>query len=124
MNSVKLLGAPVLQNTSGRLFLDFTIKIKKSKKITANLTNSYFIFQQRFGRVSSIHFQTLLMKKLRYKYFNKLIRTCDNGNGQSHHDQEESSSNSTINLNSGAHCTKNEEIINGKIHFLFNVCTI
>ena len=123
MNSVKLLGAPFLQNTSGRQFLDFIIKIKNSKKITANLTNSYFI-SATFRTCFFNSFSNSIDEKLRYKYFNKLIRTSDNGNGQSHHDQEESSSNSTINLNSGAHCTKNEEIINGKIHFLFNVCTI
>ena len=40
-----------------------------------------------------------MMKKLRYKY--EQITTCDNGNVQSH-DQEESKLNSTINQNSGA----------------------
>ena len=41
-------------------------------------------------------------KKLSYKYYNKRITTRDNGNVQSH-DQEESKLNSTINANSGAH---------------------
>ena len=47
-------------------------------------------------------FQALMMKKLSYKDYNKRITTCDNGNVQSH-DQEESKLNSTINANSGAH---------------------
>ena len=43
-----------------------------------------------------------MMKKLSYKYYNKQITIRDNGNVQSH-DQEESKLNSTINTNSGAH---------------------
>ena len=39
---------------------------------------------------------------LRCEYYNKRITTRDNGNVQSH-DQEESKLNSTINANSGAH---------------------
>ena len=42
-----------------------------------------------------------MMKKLGYKYCNKRITTRNNGNVQSH-DQEESKLNSTINANSGA----------------------
>ena len=42
------------------------------------------------------------MKKLSYKYYNKRITTRDNGNVQSH-DEEESKLNSTITANSGAH---------------------
>ena len=42
------------------------------------------------------------MKKLSYKYYNKRITTHDNGDVQSH-DQEESKLNSTITANSGAH---------------------
>ena len=42
------------------------------------------------------------MKKIRYKCYNKRITTRDNGNVQSH-DQEESKLNSTNNANSGAH---------------------
>ena len=41
-----------------------------------------------------------MMKKLSYRYYNKRITTCDNGNIQSH-DKEESKLNSTITLNSG-----------------------
>ena len=47
-------------------------------------------------------FPSLMMKKLSYKYYNKLITTHDNGNVQSH-DKEESKLNSTITVNSGAH---------------------
>ena len=64
----------------------------KSKKLTTNLTNPYIIsatFWTRF--VSPVH-----------KYYNKRITTCDNGTVQSH-DQAESTLNSTINANSGAH---------------------
>ena len=43
-----------------------------------------------------------MMKNLSYKNYNKQITTRDNGNIQSH-DQEESRLNSTINANSGAH---------------------
>ena len=43
-----------------------------------------------------------MMKILSYKYYNKQIRTRDNGNVSSH-DQGESQLNSTINANSGAH---------------------
>ena len=41
-------------------------------------------------------FSSLMMKKLSYKYYKKRITTRDNGNVQSH-DQEESKLNSTIN---------------------------
>ena len=41
-------------------------------------------------------------KKLRYKYYSKQITTRDNGNIQSH-DEEESKLNRTITTNSGAH---------------------
>ena len=47
-------------------------------------------------------FQVLVMKKLCYKDYNKRITTPDNGNVQSH-DQEEIKVNSTINAKSGAH---------------------
>ena len=43
-----------------------------------------------------------MMKKLSYKYYNKRITIRDDGNVQSH-DQEESKLNSTINASSGAH---------------------
>ena len=42
-----------------------------------------------------------MMKKLSYKNYNKRIITLDDGNVQSH-DQEEIKLNSTINANSGA----------------------
>ena len=51
-----------------------------------------------------------MMKKVSYKYYNKRITTRDNGNFQSH-DQEESKLNSTINANSGAHTLTHDEII-------------
>ena len=42
-----------------------------------------------------------MMKKLSCKYYNKGIANRDNGNVQSH-DQDENKLNSTINANSGA----------------------
>ena len=48
----------------------------------------HILFQQHFESVSSVHFEALMMKKLRYKYYNKHIATCDNDNAQSH-DQKE-----------------------------------
>ena len=52
---------------------------------------------------------------LRYKYYNKQITTCDNGNVQ-FHDQEESELNSTINANSGAHTLTDDKIIKSPFH--------
>ena len=46
-----------------------------------------------------------MMKKLSCKYYNKRITTRDNGNVQSH-DQEESKLNSTINANIYTHLLK------------------
>ena len=63
---------------------------------------------------SSVHFQALMMKKLSYKDYNKRITTRDNGNVQSH-DQEESKLNSTIKANSGAHTLTHEQIMK-KVH--------
>ena len=47
---------------------------------------------------------------LRYKYYNKRIKTYDNGNVHSH-DQEESKLNSTNNANSGAHTLIHDRIM-------------
>ena len=69
--------------------------------MTTNSINP-FLFQRRFERVSSVHFQVLMVKKLRYKYYNERITIPDNGNVQ-YHDQEESKLNSIIKVNSGAH---------------------
>ena len=43
-----------------------------------------------------------MMKKLKYKHYNKQITTRDNGNVQSH-DHKKSRLNSPINVKSGAH---------------------
>ena len=63
-----------------------------------------------------------MMKKLRYKYYNKLITTSDNGNVQSH-DQEESILNNNVNSNSGAHTLTQDKIIKS-IYNINNVVTI
>ena len=49
----------------------------------------------------------IMMKKLRCKDYNKRITTRDNGNVQSH-DQEEITLNSTINAESGTHTLTQE----------------
>ena len=51
-----------------------------------------------------------MMKRLSYKYYNERITTRDNGNVQSH-EQQESKLNSTINANSGAHTLTHDRII-------------
>ena len=54
------------------------------------------------------------MMKLSYKDYNKRITTRNNGNVQSH-DQEESKLNNTINANSTAHTLSHDQIIK-KVH--------
>ena len=68
------------------------------------------MFHRRFGYVTSVHFLALMMKKLRYKYYNKQITTRGKGNVQSH-DQKESKLKSKINANSGAHTLSHDKII-------------
>ena len=58
------------------------------------MTN-HILFQQRLERVTSVHFQALMMKKLRCKYCNKGITTRDHGNASSH-DQEGSKLKKTL----------------------------
>ena len=59
----------------------------------------HILFLWHFARVSLVHFQAWMMKKLSYKYYNKRILTRGNGNIHSH-DQEESKLSNTINANS------------------------
>ena len=104
----------------------------KSKKITTNLTNAYLI-SATFRSVSSVHFQTLIMNRLRYKYYNKWITILNNRNVQSH-DQEESKWNSTMNANSSAHILPHDKIIkspfnkknnqNSNKYFITRACRI
>ena len=51
-----------------------------------------------------------MIKRSRYKYYNKQITTYDSNNVQSH-DQEESELNSTINVNISAHSLSHNEVI-------------
>ena len=53
-------------------------KVKKSQLIW----QINILFQWRFGHVSSVYFQNLMMKKLSSKYYKKRIITRDNGNVQ------------------------------------------
>ena len=63
-----------------------------------------------------------MMKKLRYKAYNQQITTRDNGNVESH-DQEESKLNNTINANGGSRRLAHDKII--KIPFKkINIATI
>ena len=54
-----------------------------------------------------------MLKKLRNKYYNKLVTTRENGNIKSH-GQEENKLNSTINAKSGFHTLTHDKII--KVH--------
>ena len=69
--------------------------VVRHKKIKANLTNSYFNFQRRLGRFTSVHFQVLMVKKTRYKHYCNRITIRENNNFQSR-DQEESELDSAI----------------------------
>ena len=55
-------------------------------------------------------FSSFNNEKLRCKYYNKQIATRDNGNVESH-DQEESKLNSTNNVNSGPHALTHDKLI-------------
>ena len=81
--------------------------LKNCTKLNGKHLCEKSMFQWRFERVSSVHFQALMMKKLSYKYCNKRTTTRDNHNVQSH-DQEEINLNSTINANSGPHTLTDE----------------
>ena len=71
---------------------DFVLKEKELQLIR----QIHILLQRRFGRVSLVHFQALMMKN--YKDYNKQIATPDNGNVQSHN-KEKSKSNSTVSAN-------------------------
>ena len=62
----------------------------------------HVLFQRHFEGVSSVNFQNLMIKILRYKYYNKQITTRNDDNVQSH-DQVKNKYSSTINGNSDAH---------------------
>ena len=63
-----------------------------------------------------------MVKKVRYKYYNKQITTRDNDHFQSH-GQEESKLGSTINTNSGTFTLTNDKIIKKPFN-MGNVATI
>ena len=96
---------------------------KKFKKSLTNLTNQYFI-SATFRTCSFISFSSFNdnkirckyynKKKKRYKYYNKHIAARNNGNVQSH-DEEESKLNSTIYADSGAHTLTHDKIIKRSI---------
>ena len=90
------------------LLIKYFVHIKR-KSISTNSANPYFILAT-FGRVSSVHLQALMLKKLSHNDYNKRISTRDNG-----HDQEESKLNSNINANSGAYKLTQDQIIK-KVH--------
>ena len=85
------------------------------------MRSSYFI-SETFQTCFLVHFQALMMKKLRCKYYNKRITTRDNDSVQSH-DQQESKLNSTINVNGGAHTLTHDKIIKSSFN-KNNVATI
>ena len=69
------------------------------------------------SNVSDVFLQSIFKlqwwKKISYIYYNKRITTLDNGNAQSH-DQEESKLNSTIKVHS-AHTVTHDKIIKKSI---------
>ena len=81
----------------------------KVKRITTNSTNPCFILAT-FRTCFFSPFSSLMMKKLSYKYYNKRITIRDDGNVQSH-DQEESKLNSNINTNTSARALIHDKII-------------
>ena len=88
----------------------------------ANTTNPCIVLD-----VSDVFLQSIFKlndeKKLSYKYYNKRIKTRDNGKVQSH-DKEESKLNSTITANSGAHTLTHDQIIKKGPYNKNNVATI
>ena len=70
------------------------------------MTNPYFILVT-FQTCFFSPFSSFNGEKLSYKYHCKRITTLDNGNVQSH-DQEESKLNSTLYANSGAHALSHD----------------
>ena len=84
-------------------------KENESLKKSTYLANPYFI-STMFQKCFFIHFQDLMMKRLRHNYYNKQTTIGDNSNVQSH-DQEKGKLNSTINTNNGAHTPPHDKII-------------
>ena len=68
-----------------------------------------------------MHFQALMMKNLRYKYYNKRITTRDNGNVK-FHDQEKIKLSSTVIAKGCAHTLTEDKIV--KSSFNKNKATI
>ena len=102
--------------------IETLLKVKKKKKKSQLIRPIHTLFQRRFARVSSVHFQALITKILRCKYYNKWILIRGNGNVQTH-DQEGNKFNSTINANTGDHTITYDKII--KVHpIINNVATI
>ena len=89
--------------------MDIFHKLREIVKKSQVIWQIQILFQQRFGHISSFHFQVLVLKKVKNKSYNKQITTHDNGNNQSH-EQEESKLNHTINTNSGAHTLTHDKI--------------
>ena len=52
----------------------------KSKKKSQLICQIHILFQRRFRLVLLVYFQALMMKKLKFKYYNKRITARDNGN--------------------------------------------
>ena len=81
----------------------------KSKKITTNLRNPYFI-SATFRPCFFSPFSSFHDKKVRYKYYKNRFTTRDNSNVQCS-DQGESTLHSTINTNNGALTITHDKII-------------
>ena len=73
------------------------------------MTNPYFILAAFRTSFWTVHFQALMMKKLRCKYYNKRIINRDTVSAQSH---DQSKLNGTINVNSDAHTLTHDILVN------------
>ena len=83
----------------------------RNEKITINLANLYFI-SVTFRTCFFSPFSSFIIKKLRYKYYNKWFTTRNNGIvHEQFHEQTEGKLNRINNANSSVHTLTHEKII-------------
>ena len=83
----------------------------KNKKITINLANLYFV-SVTFWTCFFSPFSSFIIKNVRYKYYNELLTTRNNGIvREQFHEQTEGKLNRIINANSSVHTLTHEKII-------------
>ena len=87
----------IAYRTSQTMSMRKNFRYSKEKE-SQSILQIHVLFQRHSGRVSSVHFQALIIKRVKLPVLHKRIATRDNGNVQSH-DQEESKLNCTITAN-------------------------